>query len=71
MQFIHGGLDHGFNFFNFGIQFPNEAEGVLQFQRLGGHCRANEASGGIAGFHSHIPPIAASGGFSEQGLQPG
>ena len=47
MQRIHDGLDHGFNFFNLGIQFPNEPDGVPQFQGLGGQPGANGASGGI------------------------
>ena len=71
MQFIHDGLDCGFNLFNFGIQFPDEADCVLQFQGLGRHSGANGASGGIADLHGHIPPIAAFRGICQQGVQSG
>ena len=36
VQFVHDGLDRSFNFFNFSIQFPNEADGMLQFRDLAG-----------------------------------
>ena len=29
VQLLHDGLDRGFNFFNFGIQFPDEPNGML------------------------------------------
>ena len=31
VQFIHNGLDRSFNFFDFGIQFPDDPDGMLQF----------------------------------------
>ena len=71
MQLIHDSLDRGFNFFDFSIQFPDEADGMLQFKRLSGHPGANGAFGGIPDFHRHVPPIAASGGVSQQSFQPG
>ena len=71
MQFVHDSLYRGFNFFDFSIQLSNEADGVLQFQGLGRHPGANGASGGIPDLCSLIPPIAASGGIHQQGLQSG
>ena len=44
VQLIHNGLDRGFNFFDLGVQFPDEPDGVLQFQGFGGHSGANGAS---------------------------
>ncbi len=70
MQFIHDGLDRGLNFFNFGIQLPNEPNGMLQFQGLGRYPEANGASGGTADIYSHIPPTVVSGGIRQQDLQP-
>ena len=34
MYLIHNGLDFRFNFFNLGVQFPYEMDGMSQFQRL-------------------------------------
>ena len=41
MKFIHNVLNSGFNIINLGVQFSNEPNGVLQFQRLGRHSGAD------------------------------
>ena len=68
---MYYGLDCGFDFFNLSVKFPDELNGMLQFQGFGRHPGTNGASGGIADLHCHIPLIAAFGGVRQEGLQPG
>ena len=70
MQIAHDGLNSSLNFFDLSIQFPDETDGVLQFQGLSRHSGANGTSGGVPELHSHIPSIVAMGCVSQQGLQP-
>lgn len=67
MQLIHDSLDCSFNF---GVQLPDEPNGMLQFQGFDGHLGANGASASIPDFHRHVPPIASSGGICQQSFQP-
>ena len=71
MEFIHNSLNLSLNFSDFIVQFPDEADGVLQFERLSGHPGANRVSGSIPDFKSHVPLAAAFGGGFEQRFQPG
>ena len=66
MQLIHNGLDLFLNLSDLSIQFTDETDSVLQFKGLGGHSRANGASGNISDFQRHIPFVVAfRGGFEK------
>ena len=52
IQFIHDFLNRNFDFINFGGEFPNEFNGMLQFQRFGRHDRTNRNSGSISNLDS-------------------
>ncbi len=54
MQFIHDLLNRIFNFINLGGEFPNELNGVLQFQRFGRHNGTNGSFGCISNLDSFI-----------------
>ena len=70
VQLLHNGLDRGFNIRYLGVQFPDEANGVPQFQRLGGHKRTNRGSGCLPDGYGHIPSIVTFGGVGQEELQP-
>ena len=55
LQLLHNGLDRGFNVRYLGVQFPDETNGVPQFQRLGWHNRANGGSGNFSDGHRRVP----------------
>lgn len=66
MDFVHEEIDFFLNFLNFFIQLTNEPNGVLQFQRLGRHGRANGISGSITNPHGFLPSVAALGCFVQK-----
>ena len=71
MKLIHNGLDLLFDFLNFGIQFTDETNGVLEFKGLGRHPRANGVSGSVADSKRHLTLVAAFGGGLQKCFQPG
>lgn len=58
MKFIYNRLKLFFNFSYLGIQFSENSDGMLQFEGLGRHFRANGVSGFIPNRHG-IPFVAA------------
>ena len=67
MEFIHNGLDLFFDFSDFGIQFADEADDVLQFKGIGRHPGTNRVSGCIADRQCHLLLVAAlRGGFQKE-----
>ena len=63
MDFVHDGIDFFLNFINLRIQLPNESDGMLQFQGLGGHGGANGISGSISNLYGFLPTVTTLGGF--------
>ena len=66
IHLVHDGLNLSLNFVNFAGEFLNEFEGMLQFQRLGGHGGADGTLRRIADFHSFVAVIAASGSVMQE-----
>ena len=61
IQFIHDFLNRNFNFINLGGEFPNEFNGVLQFQRFSRHNGTNGSSGSISNLDGLIFAVATLG----------
>ena len=53
---FHDALDGGFYFLALFVQFPDDADGMPEFQRLGRHNRANVVRGGVPEDERHIRP---------------
>ena len=61
---IHELLDGSFNLVDFSVEFTDEADGMLKFERFGGHGGADGAPGGIAknnGFGTVIVTFGSGG----------
>ena len=61
IQFIHDFLNRNFNFINLGGEFPNEFNGMLQFQKFSRHNGTNGSSGSISNLDSLIFAITTLG----------
>ena len=63
---IYDLLDGSFNLADLSVEFTNEADGMLKFERFGGHSGANGASGGIAKFNGFGTVIVTFGSGGEE-----
>ena len=61
IQVIHDFLNRNFNFINLGGEFPNEFNGMLQFQKLSRHNGTNGSSGSSSNLDSLIFAITTLG----------
>ena len=63
---IYDLLKSSFDFADLSVEFTDEADGMLKFERFGGHGGANGVPGGIAKFNGFGTAIVALGSGGEE-----